>query len=108
MKAYMGFSKEGGPSEGACLIFAHNAREALKLARPFLDSWFNLGFTDSKVKLIKDAEYFFKTEANPKKLAKDEAHIITSPRVCKQCETWGDELDNNGLCSECADEQEEE
>jgi hypothetical protein len=101
VKAYMGYSKEYGPQEGACLVFAHNAREALKLARPVLIGWFDLGYIDARVRLLKDSDHLFRTEADPAKLERDEPHVIESPKVCRSCEMWGNKLDEHGLCEYC-------
>jgi len=102
VKAYMGYSKEYGPQEGACLVFAHNAREALKLARPVLSVWFDgLEYVDARVKLLKDSDHLFRTEADSAKLERDEPHVIESPEVCRSCEMWGNKLNEHGLCEYC-------
>ena len=102
LKAYMGFDIQGGPGEGACLIFAHNTREALQLCRPIIRSWFNSDFIDVRTRLLIPQErYLFDNEAKKEKLAADIAHVIESPTTCHQCERWGLELDENHVCEDC-------
>lgn len=101
LKAYMGFSSDAGSEEGACLVFAHSSKEARKLAHPFISDWFGLGWIDTRVRLIKDSKHLFDTEANKEKIANDVSHVIDSPTVCKDCEQWGSELDESGLCEDC-------
>src|SRR3990167_7574846 len=64
LKMYMGFWRGAGSSEGACLIFAHNYKEAKKLAFGVLSGgssdteWIDVG-----INLIKNSDYLYK-EAN--------------------------------------------
>ena len=106
MKAYMGYMSDE-PNEGACLIFAHNAREALKLARPIVIDWFMCDFIEVRVSWIRQAENLFKREANKVKLERDEAHVIDSPTVCPSCELWTDSIDDTGYCEGCREEMED-
>jgi len=46
MKAYMGYSRKAGSEDGACLVFAHNAKEARKLAWVQLAEWFDVEWID--------------------------------------------------------------
>lgn len=110
LKAYMGYDVQCGSEEGACLIFAHNAREALQLCRPILRSWFSSDFTDVRTRLLVSQEqYLFDTEANQEKLAADIAHVIESPTTCFCCERWGGVLyafDGEHLCEDCKEDYE--
>jgi hypothetical protein len=103
MRAYMGYAGSGMAHEGACLIFAHDIREAKKLARPVLEEWEALEeFTELRVEWLKNKDWIFK-EGDPAKLASDEAHVIESPTTCKDCEQWGgSSLDEAGRCEDCA------
>ena len=95
LKAYMGHSRAGGSREGACLVFAHNTKEARKLAYPVLMSWFDSNgsddWIDTAAHVLKDCEFLFK-EANQEKLIAGIAHVIESPKTCIVCEMWGEEV----------------
>lgn len=99
----MGYSREAGSQEGAVLIFAHDAKEARKLAYPFVQDWFGDGWTDCAVMYLKDRTYLF-AEANQEKLTRGDPHVVDSPKVCKQCELWGFAMDDNGICENCQDD----
>jgi hypothetical protein len=104
LKAYMGYSRAGGSREGACLVFAHNTKEARKLTYPVLLSWFDHNgsddWIDTTTKLLKDSEFLFK-EAHQEKLAQGIPHVIESPKTCPSCDMWGEELDEKGFCGGC-------
>jgi hypothetical protein len=80
LNPYMGFSREMGPEEGACLIFSHTAREAKKL----------------------DQLHIF-AEADLDKLRTGIAHAIECPKTCHRCEHWGYELNHDGFCENCTE-----
>ena len=100
LKPYMGYSREGGTVEGAVLIFAHNVKEAKRIAWPEISSFFTDEFTDMAVTLIKDGSFLSEQVAqwSKDKIAKDEPHVVDSPPSCKVCELWGNELNEVGLC----------
>jgi hypothetical protein len=102
MNAYMGYSRGCGPDEGACLIFANTAREAKKQAYPILNGWGNTDWTDVGIKKL-DKPHLF-AEADKAKLAAGIAHAIECPKTCERCEHWGYELNNDGLCENCIDD----
>ncbi len=53
-------------------------------------------------------EHLYK-EADQDKLKNNIPHVIDNPRnTCKQCEYWGSELNEDGICSNCIDENNEE
>jgi len=99
LNAYMVFCRQADSAEGACLVFAHNTRDALALGRPLIQSWFDeVRFVDVSAHLIREADHLFKTEANQEKLERGEAHLIEAPCTCKRCEKWGLELGPDGNC----------
>ncbi|MHB1681108.1 MAG: hypothetical protein ACYCTB_11490 [bacterium] len=104
LKAYMG--SEEDTSEGACLIFAHTAKEAKKVGyNDCLRSW-DINYINVRIKKLKQTEFLF-SQANQKKLKSGIAHVIEEPIVCSQCETWGcDEL-TDGLCESCREQNED-
>ena len=110
MKAYMGFDNLGGASEGAILIFAHTAREAKKVAwndHSFIQDICDGDYINLRVTLMKDCDYIFK-EANQDKLKANIPHVIESPTVCKDCELWGEELNEAGYCQGCQDDRDDD
>jgi len=107
LKMYMGYWREAGSSEGACLIFAHTSREAKKLAFRVLSGWSpDTEWIDVGIKLIKDSDYLYK-EANQELLKNNVSHSIESPKCCKRCEQWGYEIDDEGICSRCREDEED-
>lgn len=104
LKPYMGYSRSGGSAAGAVLIFAHTAREAKKLAFPELKGWCDgQEWIDVAVRKLKK-EYLY-AEADLEKLKNNIPHVIYSPTItCKQCECWGLELNGDGICTNCIEE----
>ena len=101
LKMYTGYWREAGSSEGACLIFAHNYKEAKKLAFGVLSDWSSdTEWIDIGVNLIKNSDYLYK-EANQELLKNNISHSIESPKSCNRCEQWGYEIDDEGICSDC-------
>lgn len=107
LKAYVGYSHQGGAAEGAILIFAHNLKEAKRTGYPNLRGWGVDEYTDMRVEWLRDSQYLFDQvpQWSKEKLTRDEAHVIETPPTCKSCHLWGYELDENGLCECCAEEQ---
>lgn len=100
MKAYMGYSIEMGESEGACLIFDFNARQAKKLAYETIRMWWDdVEWIDIKAKLLKGN--FLMSLADQDNLFQGIPHVIESPPVCKQCELWGGVLSSDEICQDC-------
>lgn len=105
LKAYVGYSRAGGTEAGACLIFAHNTKEAHKLAYKQLGSWFDSNGPDDWIDIatkVLAKEFLFK-EADQEKLAVSIAHVIDCPETCHSCELWGKELDEKGFCEDCCE-----
>lgn len=107
LKAYMGYSRSAGPEEGAILIFAHNAREAKLIGWNVLESigiceeWIDIG-----INLIRNEPWLFE-EANQEKLSADVSHVIDNPKICKNCEKWGESpIGPDGVCENCHTELE--
>jgi len=97
LKAYM--AHDGHPEEGAVLVFAHDAREAKKIAWPVLSGWDVEEYIHVRVNLLRDKSFLYDL-----KRSEDIPHVIDNPTTCKGCELWGDELDNRGYCEYCAEE----
>ncbi len=101
LKIYTLFSLAAGPGEGAFLAFAHSCKEARKVGwqqggNDLTDQYIDLG-----ANRLRDAEWL-RDEANPQKLADDQAHVIWNPRSCSRCERWGQSpIGSDGLCEEC-------
>ncbi len=108
LKMYMGYVADS-IEEGACLIFAHSAKEARQIGWPIVDSWFMCDFLYMRVKKIenKKHEYLYK-EANQEKLRCGESHVIESPESCARCNMWGMSEVTGGICEECLEERHEE
>ena len=97
MKAYIGASRCMGSEEGAILIFANNIKEAKKLAwnNSLMSDMIDNEYTDLEVRWLKTSPWLFK------EMKSKEPHVIESPTMCKECQQWGYELDENGICEGC-------
>jgi hypothetical protein len=105
LKAYS--AHDGAPEEVALLIFAHTARKARPLAwRALRNLNGDCDYTDIRVRWLRDAEHLERHDADPAKLARREAHVVDAPTACDDCGLWGEPIDEDGLCSPCADYQE--
>ena len=94
MKAYMGYDRPGVSQEGACLIFAPNAKVARKMLCPILDGWFGTEWIDVVAKFIRDLPEHLRALDNGTE------QIIEEPPSCSCCEMWGGHL-QEGMCSFC-------
>lgn len=106
LKPYMAYDNLAGSSEGAILVFAHNHREAKKIAwaaPSFLHEITDGEYINLRVGHQRKSEYLFK-EANQEKLITNIPHIIECPTCCKGCEYWGFELNEQGYCETCAED----
>jgi hypothetical protein len=104
LKIYM--ASDGCPKEAAILVFAHSVKEARKIAYPCVSDWGGCDWIQVRAKLLRDRE-FLRKAGNAEKMATDTPHYVESPPTCKRCETWGFELDKNGICTECLELEEE-
>ena len=106
LKAYMAYDNLGGPAEGAILVFAHNVKEAKKVAwaeASFIQEVCDGEYINLRVNCQRNYEYLFK-DALQHKLEANIPHIIECPTYCKECEHWGYELNEQGYCESCADD----
>lgn len=100
MRTYMACCSE--PIYGALLVFAHDLKEAKRLAYPAVQDWNrDMDYIDLYVTWLRNRPWLFK-DADPAKLAADIGHVNEEPTGCSSCELWGAELDANGECPECA------
>lgn len=102
IKTYMGYDGDIGPEEEAVLIFAHNLKEAKKLAVPVIQAFFDSDYIAVRVCRLWNRDHLF-AEADQKKLAQGIPHVIDSLKCCVECECWGYPLDKNGVCEPCQD-----
>lgn len=101
LKPYMIYSRGLGSEEGAMLVFAHSSREARVCGWKSDGTSLTDEYIDLGARLIKNSDWLYK-EANKDKLDSGVAHVIWSPRVCEQCELWGQsEIGEDGLCEDC-------
>jgi len=105
LKAYS--FHDGEPVDGAVLVFAHNFKEAKRIAYPAVRSWTDCEFIEMKGRHIRHDSWLKANAADQEKLAADEPHVIDNPPTCKGCELWFDELEDSGYCETCAEEREE-
>ena len=99
LNAYMGFSREEGIEDGACLIFAHTAKEARKLAHRLMCDWHDGEWIDTAVRRLRGKPWLM-LDADAAKLAADIPHGTECPTTCDTCGRWGGER-IGGICSEC-------
>jgi len=88
LKAYMGFSRDMGSCEGACLVFAPTAKEARRKAWVTISDWFDAPWTDVAVLWMKNRPWLFE-EADPQLLAAGIVHVVKDPKTCPSCALWG-------------------
>lgn len=101
LNMYMGFSRAAGSEEGACLIFAHTAKEARKLAHRIIRGWYDDDWLDTAVRRLRKAPWLM-LEADMTKLAEDTPHAIECPKTCPTCNQWGHEQ-IDGRCANCGE-----
>ena len=107
LKQYMGYDNMGGASEGAVLIFAHNAREAKRIgwdAPTFLRDICSGEYINLRVSWMKDSPHIYK-EAKQDKLKEGIPHVIECPTTCTGCELWGYDLNEDGYCETCEEDR---
>lgn len=103
LKAYMAYDDIAGSDEGACLVFAHTAKKARRLAWPTLRGWFDTDWLDARVKWIRDRPHVF-GYADQEKFWRGEPHVIDCPRGCYVCGVWTEPL-VAGRCADCRGEE---
>lgn len=103
LNMYIGY-ENNSREEGAVLVFAHTAKEARKLAYPFIESWFdNIEWIDMRAQRLRGKEHLY-AEADQEKLKAGIPHVIESPRSCRSCCLWGSVIGEDGLCEYCRGE----
>ena len=106
LKPYMGYSREGGSSEGAVLIFAHNVKEAKPIAFKAIQDWFDTEYIDVAIRWLKNSDFLFK-DADQEKLKAGIAHSVDDITSCDDCDNWGERINEQGRCVSCQDEMDE-
>ena len=96
---YMVFDGDD-PAEGACLAFAHNAREARLIGFPTVSMWGDGEWIECQARRLWDHDHLF-AEGDQEKLAANEPHCIEMPATCKTCLMWGGQI-NGDMCSLCS------
>lgn len=94
---------EGEPENGACLVFAHTAKEARRVGWPTVSMWGGGEWIECRATRLWKSDHLF-TEADQAKLTADVPHVIESPPACTTCEMWGGKP-NLGGCSLCTAEK---
>ena len=102
MKAYMGWDGAGDPSDGAALIFAHNAKEAKKVFwNSCAGSIAGERYIDSQVTWLRDRPWLF-DEMPVSAEVGDKPCVLDSPRSCRCCGCWGHEpIGKDERCDTC-------
>jgi len=99
LSPYMGFVA-GAREEGALLVFAHDAREARRLAWPTLHGWFqDVSYIETRVRRLHGTHIL--GEADPQALRAGRPHVVESPTSCDRCMLWGQPIGVDGLCPDC-------
>jgi hypothetical protein len=104
LRTYIGFMREAGQGDGACLIFAHNTREAKKLNWPVIrDWWTDAEWIDNAVRRLRENQDWLFSCSDVGKLIRGEAHVNDNPPSCSSCEQWGQPINEDGYCPDCAE-----
>lgn len=100
LKIYMGYCGDDPSDGGACLIFAHTAREAKNMSWDVVRWWGCEEFTDVRATRIWKKDHLYK-QADQNALSANKPHVIEAPDSCNTCGMWGDEIGSDGLCPDC-------
>lgn len=101
LNIYMGYSRAGGSSEGAVLIFAHTVKEAKKIGWYICSDMMVDEYIDMAVNRLRNEDYLY-AQADQEKLDNSIAHVIDNPKICIECETWGSSpIGDDGFCDTC-------
>lgn len=103
MAPYMGWA--GDRTLGAVLVFARESRAAKPVAFGLLMGWFDVEYTDVRVRRLREHTDWLLTHANPKMLAAGLAHGTDDVPGCSDCCQWHGPLDAAGRCASCAEHQ---
>lgn len=97
---YMGWSG-GDPADGALLVFATNAREARPIAYCGCSSWYDIAYTDVRVRRLRTHADYLIGLADQDKLRAGLAHYVDDPPSCNRCDQWGTPINEFGICEDC-------
>lgn len=102
LKPYVVFSREGCSEEENYLVFAHSCQEARKVSwrESEVREMTDFKWTNVRARLLRGKDYLF-SNADPAKLAADEAHGIECPTFCKDCGIWSKPINPEGYCPDC-------
>ncbi|MCD9097080.1 hypothetical protein [Luteimonas fraxinea] len=103
MHPYIGWA--GDRSAGAVLVFARESRAAKPVAFGLLMGWFDVEYTDVRVKRLRDHTDWLMTHARPRMITAGLAHGTDEVPSCCDCHRWHGPLDADNRCSECAQQQ---
>ncbi len=103
LKPYMGYSRALGSHESAVLIFAYTAVDARILGFRQMGEIVDGDYLDFAVRRLWKSNWMFK-DADQEKLKAGMPHVVVSPKGCRSCELWGEELNEQGYCSGCEGE----
>jgi len=85
----------------AVLIFHFTAKQARHMGYHVLTGFSeDYQFIDIRAKWMKDSDFIYK-EAVQELLEKNAPHSVDDPSCCQECETWGQELNENSRCPDC-------
>ncbi|MHB1546169.1 MAG: hypothetical protein ACYCSB_03905 [bacterium] len=102
LNCYMAYEKDSC-KDGACLVFAHTAKKAKKIAyKEILTIWYDdILFIDARAKRIKNTDHLY-SQGDPDKLKAGIPHIVDNPITCSKCGLWWDyPLTKDGYCESC-------
>ena len=80
-----------GSHEAALLVFANTAREARKLG--LAAWWSDIEFLDARVQWLRKD---FSEE-----MLMDVPHVVESPKICRECNYWGQDMGAGEVCVDC-------
>ena len=94
LNMYMAYDGKAGIDEGACLVFAHTAREAKIIVAQVIKDW-GSEYVDIAVKRIRKATWLQEEQVS------DSPHVVEDPLSCNGCGLWGQSMIVDGLCKDC-------
>lgn len=97
LKAYMAFSQEAGPLEGAVLVLHYTAKEARKFVYSAIQGDITEDYLDTAVRWLR--EPWAVKMGHPD--LPNTPHVIWSPPSCQYCGFWGSGITKNELCGNC-------
>lgn len=100
MHPYIGWA--GDRNAGAVLVFARESRAAKPVAFGLLMGWFDVEYTDVRVKRLREHTDWLMTLARPKMIAAGLAHGTDEVPSCCACHQWHGPLDADDRCTVCA------